>query len=305
MKESTTGLSLIIDNKKYYKDMVTFTLPDWVKEHNFQSAGIDNIPKERIEKIREGLRKFREVRDPEVSIVIPAFNEEKDLVKTLSSISKIETKYPTELIVANNNSKDRTQEILDVLGVRSVFEYNQGISYARQAGLEAARGKYILNADSDSIYPSTWVDPYVEALKNTEVSCAYGTYSFIPGEKTSRASLALYETVARTLFSFKRKTRECVNVMGFNFAFRKADGIAVGGYNHNLQRKITGRSEDGWMALCLMKVGKIKFVTNPEVTVWTSDRRLMDDGGLSQAFVNRIKREASKITTYFKPTPIS
>jgi len=283
--------------------MVKFTLPEWVKEHNIQYNSIDDVPVEKINKIRGGLKQFQ-VKNPEVSIVIPAYNEEKDILKTLSSLSKIKTKYATELIVANNNSKDRTQEILDMLGVKSVFAKDQGISYARQAGLEAAKGKYILNADSDSIYPPNWCDPYVEALKNPEVSCVYGTYSFIPGGKTNRASLALYEIIARSLFSIKRKNRECVNVMGFNFAFRKKDGIEVGGFNHNLNRKVTGRSEDGWMALCLMKAGKIQFLSSPDVTVWTSDRRLMDDGGLSQAFVRRIKREASKIGMYFRPTPI-
>lgn len=282
--------------------MVTFTMPQWVKEHNIDYNNIDDVSRERIEKIREGLKQFH-VENPEVSIVIPAYNEEKDILKTLSSLSRIQTKYRTELIVANNNSKDRTQEILDMLGVKSVFAVNQGISYARQAGLEAAKGKYILNADSDSIYPSTWIDPYVEALKDSEVSCVYGTYSFIPSDKTTRASLAIYELVARSLFQIKRKNVECVNVMGFNFAFRREDGLKVGGYNHNLQRHITGRSEDGWMALTLMQVGKIKMVSTPQVTVWTSDRRLMADGSLGQAFIRRVKKEASKLALYLKPKP--
>lgn len=282
--------------------MVAFTMPSWVQKHNDDSLTLDKISSERLNTIRENLSRFKE-ENPLVSIVIPAYNEEKNLIKTLSSISEMKLDYPTELIVSNNNSKDRTQEILDVLGVKSSFALNQGISYARQAGLEMAKGKYILNADSDSIYPSTWINPYVEALKNPEVSCAYGTYSFIPGNG-SRVSLAMYELTARTFFALKRKNRECVNVMGFNFAFRKEDGMDVGGYNHNLQRKITGRSEDGWMALCLLERGKIEYLTTPKITVWTSDRRLMEDGGLGQAFVNRVKKEISRLGIYFKPSPV-
>ena len=284
--------------------MVSFITPAWVKEHNIQYESIDHVPARTIEQIRESLKKFN-VENPEVSIVVPAYNEEKDILKALSSVSRIKTKYRTELIVSNNNSKDRTQEILDRLGVKSVFALNQGISYARQAGLEAARGKYILNADSDSIYPETWVDPYVEVLKNSDISCAYGTYSFIPGENNNRLALAAYETVARTMFTLKRKNRECVNVMGFNFAYRKDDAMKVGGFDHNLQRKITGRSEDGWMALCLMKLGKIQLLETPKVTVWTSDRRLMEDGGLGQAFTRRVKKEISRIGIYFKPSAVN
>jgi glycosyltransferase involved in cell wall biosynthesis len=286
--------------------MVKFTLPEWVKDNNVEYNRIEDVPSKVIDRIREDLKKFK-VENPLVSIVVPAYNEEKDILKTLASLSKIKIDYPTEIVVSNNNSTDRTQEILDMLGVRSVIAKNQGISYARQAGLEAAKGKYILNADADSIYPPTWGNDFVEALKNPEVSCVYGTYSFIPSRNTTRASLAAYELVARTMFAFKRKdkNRECVNVMGFNFAFRKEDGIAVGGYNHNLQRKITQRSEDGWMALTLMKVGRIQFLSTSNLTVWTSDRRLMEDGGLGQAFSRRVKKELSRISMYFKPAPIN
>ncbi|MBX9852180.1 MAG: glycosyltransferase [Cytophagaceae bacterium] len=282
--------------------MVSFITPSWVKEHNIQYESLDHVPSGTIEQIRDALKKFN-VENPEVSIVVPAYNEEKDILKALSSLSRIKTKYRTELIVSNNNSKDRTQEILDRLEVKSVFAANQGISYARQAGLEAAKGKYILNADSDSIYPETWVEPYIDVLKDPSVSCAYGTYSFIPGENNNRLCLAAYETIARTMFMLKRKNRECVNVMGFNFAYRKDDAMQIGGFDHNLQRKITGRSEDGWMALCLMKLGKIQLLETPKVTVWTSDRRLMEDGGLGQAFTRRVKKEISRIGIYFKPSP--
>jgi hypothetical protein len=91
--------------------------------------------------------------------------------------------------------------------------------------------------------------------------------------------------------------------MGFNFAFRKEDGIRVGGYNHNLQRHITGRSEDGWMALTLMKAGRIEFLRTPLINVWTSDRRLMADGSLGKAFTRRVKKEINRIGLYFKPSP--
>lgn len=280
--------------------MSRFTLPSWVQYHNQEYYQLEHVPEDRIIMIREKLKKYR-VDDPEVSIVIPAYNEEKDLLKTLSSIAEIKTVYKTELIVANNNSKDKTQELLDRCGIKSVFAENQGISYARQAGLEAAKGKYILNADADSIYPSGWIDPYVEVLKNPEISCAYGTYSFIPGKGNSRMELGMYELIARSFFALKRKNRECVNVMGFNFAFRKEDAMNVGGYNHHLNRKVTGRSEDGWIAYCLMKAGKLHLIKSEKVRVWTSDRRLMQDGSLSRAFVNRAKKEITRIGIYFNP----
>lgn len=282
--------------------MSKLILPSWVKKHNFEYNSLDDISEETMSRIREGLKKFK-TESPEISIVIPAYNEEKDLLRTLSSLCDIKTKYAVELLVANNNSTDRTQEILDRLEIRSVFVKDQGISHARQGGIEAAKGKIIVNADSDSIYPSTWVDTLAEKLSDPNISCVYGPYSFIPSPNSSRAALGMYEMVAESFFALKRINRECVNVMGFNFAYRREDALKVGGFNHNLNRKVTGRSEDGWMALCLQKVGSIYFINDNKARVWTSDRRLMADGSLGKAFSNRVKKEISRIGIYFKPSP--
>ncbi|MFN6945702.1 MAG: glycosyltransferase family 2 protein [Cytophagaceae bacterium] len=280
--------------------MSRFTVPEWVKRHNITYNSLDEVPQEVFDRVKAGLEKFK-IENPEVSIVIPAYNEEKDLLKTLSSLSELQTKYRTELIVSNNNSTDRTQEIIDRCGVKSVFAKNQGITYARQEGMEAAKGKFILSADSDTIYPPTWADPLIDALQDTEISCVYGTYSFIPGTQTTRPALGAYEIVAESFFKVKKIYRECVQVMGFNFAFRREDAFTVGGYEHNLQRHITGRSDDGWMALCLMKVGKLKHITTKKSRTWTSDRRLIADGSLGKAFKNRIRKEVSRIGVYLKP----
>jgi glycosyltransferase involved in cell wall biosynthesis len=284
--------------------MERFILPQWIKKHNFEYDPA-RLPAEKVEDIKRKLARFR-INDPEISVVIPAYNEEKDLLRTLSTIAEFQTKYKVELLVSNNNSKDRTQEIIDACGIRSVFAKNQGISYARQEGLEAAKGKYILNADSDSLYPVHWIDTLADPLiKHQDVSCSYATYSFIPSPGNSRLSLGLYELVAESFFKLKKKNRECVSVMGFNFAFRREDGLKVGGYEHNLRRSITGRSEDGWMALQLMKVGKLYHVTHPKARVWTSDRRLMMDGSLTKAFQNRAKKELKRIYIYFSPKHVA
>jgi len=264
--------------------MLNYVTPKWVLSHNFKYNDLNSLDKNITERIKDGLKKFR-VEDPEVSIVIPAYNEEKSILHTLSSLSSITPSYKTELIVVNNKSTDQTQNILDQLGVKSFFEPKQGISYTRQTGLEMAKGKYILNADSDSIYPAGWVDAYVNALKDESVSCAYGTYSFIP-EYNSRFVLANYELVSEFIIKRRRHNKEFLNVLGFNFAFRKEDGLKVGGYNIN--RLVW---EDGWMAMLLMNEGKLKQVSGAEARVWTSDRRLMYDGGILKASVKRFKKE--------------
>lgn len=289
--------------------MNALTVPKWVKKHDFEPNEQDlhairnNIKggiNTKIDEIRQKLQQFK-VENPVVSIVIPAYNEERDLLKTLSSLAELQPNYPTELIVSNNNSTDLTQIILERCGVRTVFAKNQGISYARQAGLEAARGKYILSADADTIYPTDYGNAFIKTLEDPAVACVYGRYSFIPSQG-GRVGLAIHEMCAEFMFDRRKSSNEAANVMGFTFAYRKADGLQIGGFKHDLNRKVTERSEDGWLALELSKLGRIQLVKTKN-RVWTSDRRLLDDGTLLQAFINRAKKYAGRFWRFGQHQP--
>lgn len=90
-----------------------------------------------------------------VSIVVPAFNEERLLASSLASITAasaafIEAGWTTELIVCDNNSTDRTAEIAAAAGARVVFEPINQISRARNAGAAQASGDWLLFIDADS-----------------------------------------------------------------------------------------------------------------------------------------------------------
>ncbi|HRE41230.1 MAG TPA: glycosyltransferase [Ignavibacteria bacterium] len=272
--------------------MRDFTIPKWVKKNMFRYEGVNGLSNEFYSSISKRFEKFH-CENPDVSIVIPAWNEENNLARTLNSLSFIETKYNVEIIVVNNNSTDKTQELLDRCGVKSFFQPKQGISFTRQMGLEMSKGRIELCADSDTIYPSTWVDGFVEALSNKEVTCAYGKYSFIPPKKTPRPVMAVYEMVSNSLFSLRRKRREDLNVMGFNFGFRREDAFKVGGFN--LERTIW---EDGWMALKLSEIGKISLVKTKNSSVWTLARRLEIDGGLFKSIYKRFKKEIPRLGEY-------
>ncbi len=272
-----------------------FKLPSWLKKLEEEHDDFFRLPPGAVESLKEQLKKYS-VENPEVTIAIPAYNEEKNIAKTLASFARMNPKHKTELLVVNNNSKDRTKEILNALGVRTIDESRQSISFARQAGLENAKGKYFLNADADSIYPDGWIDTNVEALKNPAVVCVYGTYSFIPGEKSSRFLLALYEVVTRILFVLRRRKMDFFNVLGFNFAFRRADGLKAGGFNTTRQRW-----SDGWMAMTLAQSGRIERITDERARVWTSDRRLVYDGGLLKAISKRMNKEADRYVNLPQP----
>ena len=270
---------------------IPLTLPLWARRC-IADAAIGGDPVSLDSRIRLGLARFN-VPDPVVSIVIPAWNEEDSIVRTLLSFASMDVTVPTELIVVNNNSTDRTQEILERLGVRTIQETRQGVSFARQAGLMAARGSIHLCADADSIYPPTWIGPYVSMLSDQTVSCAYERYSFIPPNGSSRFPLYVYEVVTDKFFRLKRRAKEFLYVRGANFGFRTADGIAAGGFDTSSMVL-----EDGRMGLALSGLGRIRHLDSADARIWTDARRLTADGSLGAAFTRRVGKEIKRIPGY-------
>ncbi len=94
-------------------------------------------------------------RRPKVSVVIPAFNEERLLPATLEAVREASRGFEDrgwdhEWIVCDNNSTDRTAEIAAAAGARVVFEPVNQIGRARNAGARVATGDWILFVDADS-----------------------------------------------------------------------------------------------------------------------------------------------------------
>jgi glycosyltransferase involved in cell wall biosynthesis len=90
-----------------------------------------------------------------ISIVIPAYNEEKLLPATLESVRAasdafIARGWDVEMIVCDNNSNDRTAEIARTAGARVVFEPVNQIARARNTGAAGANGDWIVFVDADS-----------------------------------------------------------------------------------------------------------------------------------------------------------
>ena len=93
-----------------------------------------------------------------VSVVIPAYNEEECLGDCLRALRR--QTFPAEqfeVIVVDNASSDATAAVARRLGARVVTEPRKGVSRARQAGFEAARGQVIASTDADTRVPPDWL----------------------------------------------------------------------------------------------------------------------------------------------------
>lgn len=111
-----------------------------------------------------------------VSVIMPAYNAAKTCGKTIESVLK-QTYNDFELIIINDGSKDETESICEKYAktdsrLKFFSQANQGVSAARNNGLNRAIGKYITFIDSDDEYTDSFLKEMVEAIErdNSEIA---------------------------------------------------------------------------------------------------------------------------------------
>ena len=111
-----------------------------------------------------------------ISVVVPAFNEEKLLPATLRSIRTAAVAFDApgwtwEIVVCDNNSTDRTAEVARAEGATVVFEPVNQIGRARNAGAAGASGDWLIFVDADSQpSPELFADVAVEIQRGNRVA---------------------------------------------------------------------------------------------------------------------------------------
>ena len=251
----------------------------------------DEIPDSVLDEIKNNLAK-KQSQEPLVSIVVIAYNEERRLAACLWSLSELQTKYPIEILGVNNNSKDRTEEVYQRLGLPYFTELRQSPGFARQCGLENAKGKYHFCIDADTFYPAQYVDLMMTKLTEPNVSCVSSFWSFFPDENHSRFGLFLFEMI-RDLFLFVQHFKRpelCVRGMVFAFNADYARQVAI--------RTDIRRGEDGSLALSLKPFGKIAFLYNRKARPVTGYGTIGSQS-LWQSFVQHVKIQGKGLSRIF------
>lgn len=197
-----------------------------------------------------------------ISVVIPAYNEEKLLKKCLESL-KNQIEKPFEIIVVDNNSTDKTTQVAKKMGAIVVKEAKQGISSARNAGFNTANGDVIARLDADTVAPKDWILKIRQNLeKGVEAVSGPASYLNLP-EKIQFSHLpSLYYFRFLKLF-FKKNM-----LFGPNMAIKKSLWEKVKNEVCVDDKKI---HEDFDLAIHLWRYAEIKF--DRKLQVITSPRR--------------------------------
>lgn len=224
--------------------------------------------------------------NPLVSVIIPAYNEEKNILRTLASIAQSITYFTTEVIVVDNNSTDNTKALVVRSGCQYIFEAEKGVKAARTKGLQFAKGKYIINADADTIYSPYWIENLITPLySDDKIAMTYGKFAFIDERNHRRLGFYVYEVcgdIYKTINGFLKD--KAMYVYGCSSAYRKEQALMVNAYEHP-----AGANEDGYLALKLRNsFGRLVQVVDKNSFAWTSGRQLLSDGTLTNRVMKKI-----------------
>ena len=209
-----------------------------------------------------------------LSLIIPAYNEEKCIEDTIYEIYYYAGTYFHEVIIVDNASLDRTSELVrrfidshNLYNFRLVREERKGITRARQRGFEEATGDIIAFIDADCRPTVDWfIRVLVEFESNSKLACISGAYRYYDlSPYNPMQYLFKYACVIGSYLS------GCV-VLGGNFAIRRSILEQMGGFDTNI--KFFG--EDTNTGRRAKQFGKVKFSTKLEML--TSARRFVGDG---------------------------
>ncbi len=197
---------------------------------------------------------------PTVSVVIPAFNEEKYIENSLFSLLRSEqkTKINYEVILVDNNSTDRTIQIASKfkgrMNLKIINEKKQGRGAARARGFKEAKGEIILSADSDTIFYQGWIETLAGPIKD-DVIAVTTSCKVVDCSPFTNVVVNFGQPLLMTVY------RIFVGhywMSGFSSAISKTVYKASGGFDSDLQCQ-----EDLDLSFRVAKLGKIRFINKP------------------------------------------
>jgi len=215
---------------------------------------------------------------PSVSLVIPAYNEEKYLPLCLESIKKQDYAGEYEVIVVDNASKDNTARIALNWGAKVVYESKRSPACARQKGAEVATGEIIAFIDADTQAPAYWLSTFVSRfVREPETVSISGPYAYCDAGKFTKIASYIgnfFSIITDQLF--RKVLDKGGAIWGCNFAVRRSALLEVGGFDTSI--KFYG--EEYEFSLRLKRAGKGGII--PRLFVLTSARRLKRIGVVNQ-----------------------
>lgn len=117
---------------------------------------------------------FTKANAPSVTVVIPVFNGMSTLPACLDSLEAQDYPIPFEVIIVDDGSSDGSGDYAESRGIKVIRQENRGPGLARNAGVEAAEGEYLVFTDDDCILDTNFISEIVRSLPGTDVIGSQG-----------------------------------------------------------------------------------------------------------------------------------
>jgi glycosyltransferase involved in cell wall biosynthesis len=204
-----------------------------------------------------------------MSVVIPAYSEEKYLPACLRALGGQEDAPPHEVVVVDNASTDGTARIARQFGVRVVAEPRKGVARARQTGFEAALGEIVASTDADTCVTPRWLARIAAHFRDDPaLGAVYGPVYWYDGRPVDRWLLRHPVGWVQRLGHVS-----CRDLWwGSNFAVRRSVFWRAGGFPVEW---LTGEDTDLSLRVC--RAARVCF--DPDLLVYSSARRAQEGWG--------------------------
>ena len=152
---------------------------------------------------------------PIYSIIVPVYNAEKYLESCIDSVLSQSSDKTYEVILVDDGSTDHSPELCDRYAkqssnVRVIHQANQGVSAARNAGIAASRGEYILFLDSDDLWRADLLKEVSAVLTKTPDMVIFGYQEFGSSEAGQESLPDTFEQEQTGLSYFKHYEKRSV-----------------------------------------------------------------------------------------------
>jgi len=201
-----------------------------------------------------------------ISVVIPTYNEEKNIGKCLKVITRQTIpRKEYEIIIVDWGSTDRTKKIAKQYVDRFILQKSEGIGGARNDGVRIAKADIIATTDADCLVSGDWLEKMLNHFEDKRYVAVCGSDG--PVEKDPKAR-AIYFFLKNIIHFASFFHLYCLG--GGNTAFRKRQFLRVGGYRN------LSFSDDADLGFRLAKIGRIKY--DRSIYVKLSTRRMEKQG---------------------------
>lgn len=210
------------------------------------------------------------------TVIVCTYNRKDFLKICLESVLNdiLVTSPSCEVLVVDNNSNDGTEVYVKHLMekhscVKYVFEREQGLSKARNAGLKSASFEYCVFLDDDAFVSKGWLGSIVKEIKRNEFDVFGGVYYPWYKEGKRRFFSDEYASNIRWLKPLQRRLLLEETLSGGNFCLKKSSALKVGGFSESLgmNGKVMSYGEETDMQIRLRNAGE-KLGLNPEMTIF-------------------------------------